>query len=389
VRVCLVSPYDLSHEGGVNRHALSLAAALRGLGHEVRVLGPASGAVPAGCEAVARAVPVPANGSLARIGLLAAPGPVREVLRAGAFDVVHVHEPLVPGPGRHALRHARAPRVATFHATDEGELPLQRALRAAAATGLARIDFGIAVSRSAKAFARAIYRGPTAVVPNGVDLRRFGGPARAEARGAAGPLRVLFVGRFGEPRKGFPVLLDALALLRGEGRAVEADVVGEGSWARHAERAARLGVRFHGRLGDPALADRYRAADVLCAPSLRCESFGMVLVEAMAAGCPVVASALPGYAEAARGAALLAPAGDARGLAGALRSAADDPALRARLVERGRARAAALCWSLIAHRVLHVYRRASGPWRAYTVSGAPTGPRGTAGVEGAVETLVP
>jgi phosphatidylinositol alpha-mannosyltransferase len=359
VRICVVSPYDLSHEGGVNRHALSLAVTLRGLGHHVRVLGPASGAVPTGCEAVARAVPVPANGSLARIGLLAAPGPVREVLRAGRFDVVHVHEPLVPGPGRHALRHARAPLVATFHATDEREQPLQRALRAAAAAGLARIDFGIAVSRAAKAYARAIYRGRTAVVPNGVDLLRFGAPGRGAAAGASGPLRVLFVGRFGEPRKGFPVLLEALAVLRREGRAVEADVVGEGSWARHAAKAAGLGVRFHGRLADAALAERYRAADVLCAPSLRCESFGMVLVEAMAAGCPVVASALPGYAEAARGAALLAPAGDARALAGALRRASEDPALRARLVERGRTRAAALCWSRIADRVLHVYRAAA------------------------------
>jgi phosphatidylinositol alpha-mannosyltransferase len=361
VRVCIVTPYDLSHDGGVNRHALGLAAALGTLGHEARVLGPASGAVPEGCDRAGGAVPVPANGSVARIGLLVAPGAVRGYLARGGFDVVHVHEPIVPGPARHAVRCARVPVVATFHASDEAEVRVARALRTAASGPLGRVDFGIAVSRAAKAFCRAVYRGRVAVVPNGVDAALFSPPPRAPPPGrvrAAEPLRILFVGRFGEERKGFPVLLAALGLLRAAGVRAELDVVGAGPAARFAAAARRLGVRFHGRLPDATLAARYRAADVFCAPSTRGESFGLVLLEAMAAGCPVVASELPGYGEAARGSALLVPPGDPAALAAALRRVAHDGALRRRLVEEGLARAGALSWEGIAARVLRIYRTA-------------------------------
>jgi phosphatidylinositol alpha-mannosyltransferase len=365
VRVCIVTPYDLSHEGGVNRHARSLAGALGRLGAYVRVLGPASGSVPEGCDGLEGVVPVRANGSIARIGLLQPPSLTRDYLEENRFDLVHVHEPIVPGPGRTALRHVRVPVVATFHANAEGELPIQRVLRAVAAAGLSRIDFGIAVSRAAKAFSRTIYRGRTAVIPNGVDLSRFAAAARAVAPGTSrppreGPLRVLFVGRFPERRKGLTVLFDAIGLLRAQARPVEVDVVGAGSTDRFATRAARLGgIRFLGRLSDAELASAYATADVFCAPSLGGESFGMVLVEAMATGCPVVASDLPGYAEAARGAALLAPSGDPGALAVALWRAGTDRELRARLVQRGHARADALCWTRVARRVLQIYECAA------------------------------
>lgn len=363
MRVCIVTPYDLSHEGGVNSHARSLARELRAAGHDVRLVGPVSGATPEGCEGLSGVVPVRANGSVARIGLLVSPARTRALLEDGGFDLVHVHEPIVPGPGRHALRFARCPVVATFHASAEQELRVQRALRTVASAGLSRIDLGIAVSRAAKKFARAIYRGRTAIVPNGVDLSRFafeqvGAPEPRPPVSPARPLRVLFVGRFGEPRKGFSALLDAVALLRGQGRPVEVDVAGDGAPDRFLRRADRLGARFLGRVSDARLAETYRRADVFCAPSLGGESFGMVLVEAMAAGCPVVASDLPGYAEAARGAALLVPRGDPGALAVGLWRAGLDPEMRARLVLRGKARADALCWTRVARRVLHVYEAA-------------------------------
>jgi len=268
-----------------------------------------------------------------------------------------VHEPLVPGPSRHALRWARVPVVATFHAAAEQERAVQTAFRAAASGGLARIAFGIAVSRQAKRFSRAIYRGRTAVIPNGVDLSRFAPDAAPGAPVAHphGRLRILFVGRFAEPRKGFSVLLEAAALLEQQGRPVEVHVVGAGPAERFERRAERLGVVFHGRVSDADLSREYREADVFCAPSLGGESFGMVLVEAMAAGCPVVASDIPGYAEAARGAALLTPAGEPGMLAVALWRAGQDAGLRARLVARGIARADALCWRRVAARVAHVY----------------------------------
>ncbi|ACG75481.1 phosphatidylinositol alpha-mannosyltransferase [Anaeromyxobacter sp. K] len=356
MRVCIVTPYDLSHDGGVNRHALGLARALGGLGVEARVLGPASGAVPDGCDGLRGVLPVPANGSVARIGLLVSERATRAYLDAHDFDVVHVHEPIVPGPGRHALRHARGPVVATFHANAEREPWLQSVLRRFASAGLSRVDFGIAVSRQAKRFARPIFRGRIAVIPNGVDRSRFGADTDAAPRPPHAPPRVLFVGRFGEPRKGLAVLLDAAERLRARGEAVDIEVVGDGPADRWAGRAARAGVRFLGRVSDDALARAYRDGDVFCAPSLGGESFGMVLAEAMAAGCPVVASDIPGYAEAARGAALLVRAGDPDALATALWRAAHDPGLRARLWARGRARADALCWSRVAARVLHIYQ---------------------------------
>ncbi len=354
MRVCIVTPYDLSHEGGVNRHVRSLARALLDLGHAAQVIGPASGDVPDGCLALPGVIRVPANGSVARIGLLVSPRGIRDHLASSEYDVVHVHEPIVPGPGRHAVRFSRAPVVATFHATADREQSLQRVLRRFAAAGLSRISRGIAVSRAAKRFSRAVYRGRTCVIPNGVDLARFAGPRPAGPR-AGEPLEVLFVGRCGEPRKGFSVLLDAAALLADLGRPVRISVVGDGPAARFAARAGRLDVRFLGRVGDLELAERYRASDVFCAPSTGGESFGMVIVEAMAAGCPVVASSLPGYAEAARGAAALVRPGEPAALAQALWQVGEDPELRARLVARGRARAEALSWARLAARVAHVY----------------------------------
>jgi phosphatidylinositol alpha-mannosyltransferase len=358
VRICVVTPYDLSHEGGVNRHARSLAAALGACGHQARVLGPASGAVPEGCDGLAGVVPVPANGSVARIGLLVPARTTLERLRRGGYDLIHVHEPFVPGPARQAARLASVPVVATFHAAAEQESLPQRLLRRAASGGLARVAAGIAVSREAKRFARSIYRGSLTIIPNGVDLARFTPGPRRPASAATGPLRVLFVGRFGEPRKGFEVLLAALERLAAGGRRLELTVVGEGPVERYQGRAAGLGVRFVGRLDDVGLAATYREADLFCAPSLGGESFGMVLVEAMAAGCPVVASAIPGYAEAARGAARLVPPGDAAALAETLWRAGHDAGEQGRLAGLGLSRAAALGWSQVAASVLRVYGRA-------------------------------
>lgn len=363
MRILVATPYDLSHEGGVNRHVRSLAGALAAEGHDARVLGPASGVVPDGCDALGGVVPLFGNGSVARIGLLTSAAETERYLAQHPFDLVHVHEPIVPGPGRQALGLATVPVVATFHASAEAELPLQRLLRRVASSGLGRIDFGIAVSREAKRFSRAIYRGRTAVVPNGVDLSRFAGAlARPDVpRPRRAVPQVLFVGRFGERRKGLLVLLEAVSLLRAQGRPVSVRVVGDGPRERFARRAEALGFSFEGRVSDAVLAAAYRDADVFCAPSIGGESFGMVLIEAMAAGCPVVASDLPGYVEAARGAAFLFARGDPGRCAEAIWRAATDEVLARRLAERGRARADSLCWSRVANHVLRIYAHALGP----------------------------
>jgi len=356
VRVCLVTPYDLAADGGVNRHVTSLAAALRRLGDDVRVLGPCSGAAPAGCDGVRGVVPVPANGSVARIGLLARLADTRAYLAAHDFDVVHVHEPIVPGPVRHAVKTARAPVVATFHCYSERDGLAAKLVRRLGALRLRRLAGGIAVSDHAAGYAAHIFSGPIEIIPNGVDVSRFAVRARAHRRPAAGdPLRMLFVGRHGEPRKGLPVLLEAAARLRARGIACELHVVGEGPGDRPGELARRANARFAGRVDDAELARRYAESDVFCAPSLGGESFGMVLIEAMAAGCPVVASDIPGYRLAAAGAALLVPPGDAPALAAALERVSGSADLRARMSEAGMRRSAELDWPHVAARVRAFY----------------------------------
>jgi phosphatidylinositol alpha-mannosyltransferase len=360
VKVGIFTPYDLSHAGGVNRHARALARELARRGHVARVIGPASGAVPEGCEGLPGVVPIRANGSVARIGLFTPRGAVERILRRERFDLVHVHEPLVPGPARLALRLADVPVVATFHASAEREGALQALARRLGAVGLGRIAHGIAVSRQAKRFSRVLYRGRTAVIPNGVDLAHYAAAIRPHPRSspAGDPLRILFFGRFGEERKGLPVLLDAAERLAASGRRVEVTIGGEGPRGRFAAAARRAGARFLAGSGEREVLDALADSDLFCAPSLRGESFGMVLVEAMAAGCPVIASDLPGYAEAAGGAAVLVPRGDGAALAEALWRLKRDGALRASLAERGLARTRSLDWSRVTEQVLHVYARA-------------------------------
>lgn len=359
----MVSPYDLAHEGGVNTHLRALARVLRAAGHQVRILGPASGPVHTGDDALPGTVAIPANGSVARIGLLVPARVVERYLARHHFDLVHVHEPYVPGPARLAVRLATVPVVATFHAYAEREHPVSRVARRAMAASLDRLCGAIAASTPAADFARAVYGGVIRVIPNGIDTTAFG-PGEGASSSAANPrdpLKLLFVGRYDEPRKGLVHFLEAAALLRAAGREVTPLVAGHGNPIRFAGLAARAGARFLGRLDDRALAAAYRDSDVFCAPSTYGESFGLVLLEAMACGRPVVASDIRGYREAAAGAALLVPPGDPAALAAAVVRVADDPAARSRMVELGRRRAAALDWHRVAIRVQSVYHEALTP----------------------------
>jgi len=359
MRVCLVTPYDLTHEGGVNSHVRALAHMLRSAGHHASVLGPASGAVPPECDGVAGTIPIPANGSIARVGLLVSAPSVTRYLTRGRFDIIHVHEPYVPGTARLAVRRAPAPVVATFHAYAERERGISRATRHVMARPLTRLRRAIAASTAAADFARVVYRGPIRVIPNGIDMTAFScGPAAAVER-TAEPLRILFVGRYDEPRKGLRYFLDAAARLRAEGRQLIVSVAGRGTPGAVAGLARRAGARFLGPLDHAGLAAAYRDCDVFCAPSVHGESFGIVLLEAMACGRPVVASDIRGYREAAAGAAMLVQPGDAAALAAALAALGDDVALRQELVQRGLRRAAELDWCRMAQQVISVYRAAS------------------------------
>lgn len=350
MRIGLVCPYSLTIPGGVQGQVLGLARALRTMGHEVRVLGPCDGPPPdAGVTPLGRSVPTAANGSVAPI----APDPSAQLrtiraLRDEDFEVVHLHEPLAPGPTMTALVSASAPLVGTFHAA--GESAAYRYLGWGLRRMAKRLAHRVAVSPDAAALAVAHLGGEYELLFNGIEVERF---AAGDAHPTNGPT-IFFLGRH-EPRKGLDVLLDSLVDLPAE---VRVWVGGDGPQTeelRHRYPDPR--IEWLGRIDDAERAARMRGCTVYCSPSVRGESFGMVLLEAMAAGCALVASDLDGHRNVATDGvdSLLAPVGDAAALAKAIRRVLDDRSLRAELIAGGRRRADELSMTHLAERYSDIY----------------------------------
>jgi phosphatidylinositol alpha-mannosyltransferase len=354
VRIGLVCPYSVTEPGGVQAQVLGLARELRALHHDVAVLAPVDGAIPDGVERMARSVRIPVNGSIAPM----APHPTalwrtHKRIRSGPFDVLHLHEPLAPSITIPALLTRSAPTVGTFHAAGE-RTPYER-LGPVPRVLARRVDVRVAVSEAAAHLARRHLGGSYHVLFNGIDEYRYGTastPARAARR------TVLFLGR-DEPRKGLDVLLDAMRELPDD---VMLLVVGgrAGKDGRPHARGVDRRVRWLGRLSDDDKIALLASASVLCAPSLRGESFGMVLLEAMAAGTPAVVSDIPGYRSVSDGgrAALLVPPGDSSALAAALRRLLADEGLAERLRRAGRVRVRAFTMTALAARYVDLYERA-------------------------------
>ena len=346
-------PYSLTLPGGVQGQVLGLARSLRVMGHATRVLAPCDGPPPdAGVTPLGRSVPLATNGSVAPI----APDPACalrtiRVLRDEDFDVVHLHEPFVPGPTVTALLMHNRPLLGTFHRA--GASAAYRALRPVVRWGAGRIDLRCAVSADARDTAAEALGGDYELVFNGIETERF---VKATPWPTEGPT-ILFMGRH-EPRKGLDVLLEAMTRLPGD---VRLWVASDGPQTEELRaRAAGDGrIEWLGRISDEEAASRLRGADVFCAPSIRGESFGVVLLEAMSAQTPIVASALPGYRNVARHGvhALLTPPGDAGALAGALQSVLADPTLARRFVAAGEARAAEFTMDRLAERYVELYER--------------------------------
>ncbi|MGH9064180.1 MAG: glycosyltransferase family 4 protein [Acidimicrobiales bacterium] len=355
VRVALVCPYSLSIPGGVQSQVLGLARALRRQGHEARVLAPCDGPPPDhSVIPLGRSIPFSANGSVAPV----APDPacalrtVRALANEG-FDVVHLHEPLVPGPTLTALLTTELPVVGTFHRC--GYSRAYRVLGPLVRWVATRVDRRCAVSVDARATAVAALGGDYTVVPNGVEPERFG---RAAPWPTAGPT-IVFVGRH-EPRKGLATLLDAFDLLPDDTRLW---VAGDGPQSAELQaRCTSSRVEWLGRINDAEKASRLRGADVYVAPSEHGESFGVVLLEAMAAGTAIVASDLRGYRLVARAGidALLVPPGDAPALAEALAQVLDNRRLAEKLAAAGLARAAEFAMERVAGRYAELYAELLG-----------------------------
>ncbi len=365
MRVGLVCPYSLDVPGGVQHHVRDLADHLAGAGHAVRVLAPSDGRgpLPPHVDTVGGAVPVPYNGSVARLsfGPLAAVR-VRRWVQDGGFDVLHLHEPLAPSVALLALWAAQGPVVATWHRAQLRSRAMQLAEPLTAPT-LERVSAHIAVSEDARRTLVDHLGGDAVVVPNGVALARFAGaPPRAQWRGTPRAPTLAFLGRSDEPRKGLAVLLAALPALLAARPGLRVLVAGPGRPPEPADVQEVAGpcaraVEVLGHLTERAKASLLASVDAYVAPQTGGESFGVVLVEAMAAGTPVVASDLPAFRRVLGGGELgaLAGVGDPAALAAAVLGVLDDPARAAATAARAAEAARAYDWSRVGPQVVAVY----------------------------------
>jgi phosphatidylinositol alpha-mannosyltransferase len=374
MRIALVSSYSWTYPGGVTRHIEALAEQYMAAGHEVRVLSPVDpddrltlrlhrGArpsqrpLPEYLVPLGRTVGFPSNGAVSNVAYgVSTVVALRRELERG-YDVVHLHEPVAPIPGWDSLMTVDAPLVATFHCYSENVFSNHLANFFGARRRLNRLHVRIAVSQAAAWTGRRFYGGTYRIIPNGADVPAQV-PAPRKPAGGEDPLRIAFVGQSVE-RKGLPVLLRAFEALR-EQIPSTLHVVGV-----DAEQLAPLmldgrDVVAHGKCSDEEKLRVLAEADVLCAPSLGGESFGMVLTEAFAAGTPVVASDIAGYRDVVQHGVngLLVPRGDATALAEALRDLALDPRRRTALAAAAAASAPRYAWSRVAGEVLAAYEDA-------------------------------
>jgi phosphatidylinositol alpha-mannosyltransferase len=353
VRVMLSCPYSLSLFGGVQAQVLGLARALRSQGVDARIIAPCDGPPPEpGITTVGPSTRVPSNGSVAPVAAgRAVARRTIEAIRTFEPDVMHLHEPFSPGANHAALVGTHVPAVGTFHSARAGRNPWYQTLRSPLRPLLRRITSATAVSEQAARQVALTFGTECEIVPNGVDVDRF---AKGDSLLPSRPA-VFFVGRL-EPRKGVGVLLDAFARV---GRDADLWIAGDGPQLDKLHTHDSLSVEWLGRISDDEKATRLRSATVACFPAIDGESFGIVLLEAMAAGTALVASDIDGYRDVARHdlEALLVKPGDVDALADALRLLLDEETRRDSLVAAGRTRADEFSMEHLAERFIGIYER--------------------------------
>ncbi|WP_278312969.1 glycosyltransferase family 4 protein [Lolliginicoccus levis] len=365
MRIGMVCPYSFDVSGGVQAHVVELAGVLIEMGHEVSVLAPATPGtdLPPYVVSAGRAVPIPYNGSVARLRF----GPVtyqrvRKWLQDGQFDVVHLHEPNAPSLSMLALSLAEVPVVATFHTSTTKSLMLST-VQPVLQPLLEKINGKIAVSELARRWQIESLGSDAVEIPNGVRVGFFATAPPLEGYPRPGKT-LLFLGRYDEPRKGMSVLVSALPSVVERHPDLEVIVVGRGD---EAALRAELGpleshFRFLGQVSDEEKASALRSADVYCAPNLGGESFGIVLVEAMAAGTPVVASELDAFRRVLRDgrAGCLTSLDDGASLARGIDRVLTDREYRDELVAEASIAVLHYDWSVVSRQVLRVYEAVAG-----------------------------
>ncbi|HEX8919781.1 MAG TPA: glycosyltransferase family 4 protein [Chloroflexota bacterium] len=366
MKIALVSPYDFPYPGGVTNHVRHLYNEFSSLGHDVRIMAPSSNRnlerEYADVYRIGNVRRVPANGSIARITLsFRLARRVREVLASEQFDVVHAHEPLMPSLPPSVLKYSDAVNVATFHAYRGsyygyfyGRPVLRRVFN--------KVDGHIAVSRAAKRFVRQYFMARYTIIPNGVDNELFN-PAHVQPlpEFSDGRPNILFVGR-PEKRKGVGYLLRAYPHVKACFPDARFIIVGAGDWKdspyrAYIERHEMRDIVIVGRVSDEELPRYHRSAKVFCAPAVEGESFGIVLLEAMASGVPIVASDIYGYSQVLTNGreGILVPPRNETQLADAICRVLQDPELAHDMGNWGLLTAARYSWTNVAEQVLDFY----------------------------------
>jgi phosphatidylinositol alpha-mannosyltransferase len=367
MKIALVTPYDYPYPGGVTEHIAALDKCFRALGHDTRIIAASttdedvlgdhvikvSGAV----------ANVPFSGSTARITI--APvvyRRIKQILKQEKFDVVHVHEPTVPMLSLVVLRHSHALNVGTFHAYRESNA-IYEYMRPLVQRVFNRLDGRIFVSEAVREYITRYFPGDYTIIPNGIDCARFASPEiQPIEQFNDGRPNLLFVGRM-EKRKGFRHLMRAFPHIKKAIPDARLIVCGAFSdkekapFIRYTRTGKLRSVHFVGYVSPEELPRYYRTATIFCAPSTGFESFGIILLEAMAAGVPIVASDITGYRSVVEngGEGLLVPPEDEQALARAIIDLLRDPKRRAEMRDCGKKTAAQYDWSIVARRVLDYY----------------------------------
>lgn len=369
MRIGLVCPYAWDVPGGVRSHVSDLAVTLRSRGHHVDVLAPAEDDVdlPEWVTDGGRPVAVPYNGSVARLSFgVKATRRVRAWIRQGDFDIVHIHEPLAPSLSVLTCWAARGPLVATWHSSQDRSRVLTAGYYVAQ-TAMEKLRGSIAVSEQARRTLVGHVGGDAVLIPNGVRVRDFAPDVRDRDRRR----ELLFLGRIEEPRKGLGVLIDALPAILDQVPDLKVIVAGPGDIddvrKDIPERVDRA-MTFVGTVSDERKQELLREVQVYVAPHTGGESFGIVLVEAMAAGACVVASDIPAFRQVLEDgkAGRLFSCKDSRSLADAVLSVLADDASRRALVARGHERAEEYDWETVVDDVLEVYESVRVPGEKVT-----------------------
>ncbi|MFC2007104.1 glycosyltransferase family 4 protein [Chloroflexota bacterium] len=367
MKIALVSPYDFAYPGGVVNHISCLERYLTEMGHEVRIIAPASKAIRSFGDRFIRIGtprPIPGSGSICRITLsLWLSSRINDVLEREKFDICHLHEPLMPMLCTTVLRLTKTLTVGTFHAsggrpwysigTPIGKLLLNKWFR--------KLDYKIAVSPVAREYVHKHFPDDYHIIPNGIDTKHFHPEVLPMEGFNDGKKNILFVGRM-EKRKGLNYLLEAFKLVKREIPDSRLIAVGPGKRLRHkyekqVKHSGLKDVTFIGYSSYSDLPRYYKAADVVCAPATGWESFGIVLLEAMAVGKPLVASNIEGYSSVATDGmeGLLVPPRNPQEIAGALLSVMKDSSMQQQMGSRGRLKALEYDWEQVAKRVFDCY----------------------------------